>query len=111
MIKGLKNLLYEKRLKELDLFSLQKSRLKVDLTTVFQYLKSGYKEDFPRRERTRGSKYKLCWWRFHLDRREKFFNNLSLTTSQRMWWSPHHWRFLRCDWTRYLIISSRLVFL
>lgn len=45
MVKRLKNLPYEESLKELGLFTLENQKLRLDLITVFQCLKGGYKED------------------------------------------------------------------
>ena len=70
MIKGLGSLPHEERLRELGLFSLEKRRLRGDLLTMFQYLKSGYKEDgdclFTRShmEKMRGNGYKLLLGRY-----------------------------------------------
>lgn len=45
MIRGLENLTYDKRVKELWLFSLEKRKLKEDLITAFEYLKARFRED------------------------------------------------------------------
>lgn len=45
MTKGVENLLYECRLKDISLFTFMKRRPSWDLKTVFQYLQGNYKED------------------------------------------------------------------
>jgi len=60
MVRGLENLSYEERLRELGLFSLEKRRLWGNLTVAFQDLKGTYKQEGERlfmrvdSDRTRG---------------------------------------------------------
>ena len=78
MIRGMEHFSCEDRLRELGLFSLEKRRLRGDLTAAFQYLKGAYKKDGDRLfsraccDRTRGNGFNVKEGRFSLDRRKKF---------------------------------------
>ncbi|KAK4816234.1 hypothetical protein QYF61_013642 [Mycteria americana] len=76
---GLKHLFCEERLRDLELSSLQKRRLRADLINVYKYLKGGCKDDGARlfsvvpSDKTRGHGHQLKHRRFSLNIRKHFF--------------------------------------
>jgi len=79
MMRGLKYLSYEERLRELGLCSMKERRLRGDLRNVYKYLQRGCQEDGARlfsavpSDRTRGKGHKLKQRKFRLKRRRNFF--------------------------------------
>lgn len=75
MINGLKHLSYKEKLKEVELFTLEKRRVSEDLINVYKYLMGGRKADRTRflmvsSDRTGGNKHTLKHRKLHLSIRE-----------------------------------------
>lgn len=103
MIKGLKNLSCEDKLKELKLFSLHKWSFMEDHTTVFQVWllkRLGPLDKQPHVEGTMGKKVAQAevssWFKkdFFLQREQLVTRTISAGL---LWLSQHHCKFLSCD--------------
>lgn len=78
IIRGLKYLLYEERLRALGLFSLEKRRLRGDLINAYKYLRGSCQKDGGKLfslmpiDRTRGNVHKLEHRMFHQNARKTY---------------------------------------
>ena len=91
MIKGQEHLSCEERLRELDLFRLEKRSLQGNLTAALQYVNGAYKQErnqlltWSDSDSTRGNGCELKEGGFRLGVRKKFFTHRVLRCWHKRW--------------------------
>lgn len=111
-MEGLEHLFYEEKLRKLWLFSLQKRRVRGDLTNVYKSLKWQCKKNTARlisvvcSDRTRGSRHKMKHSRLRLNISELFFFKLCRWPSTCTGWPERLWSLSSCRSSKSAWITS-----